>query len=107
MKKEDFIVSVKKEHIDSGVKLSCFDCPIAYAIIDAVSKDKHEKQRMYRRVSVANSINFPDISYSSMRLPDEIRRWVIDFDNGKKVKPFKFKVHFRSTHPVHAEIILI
>jgi hypothetical protein len=94
-------VEVTQHHINTGVKRECFDCPITYALIDAI--EKHEsgakskkavesyKQYLYRKVSVAKTIKLP-YCFNVVELPDTVSDWIIAFDHDKTVKPFSFEI---------------
>jgi len=95
MKTNKIIVEVTQKDIDEGTKGSCYDCPIAYAIIKALNKHNKIKKKYlqdfyYRRVYCAKELSCFDISYKDIKWPKEIRDWIIAFDKGEKVQPFKF-----------------
>lgn len=97
---KDINVIVTDKHIKHGSKKECFDCPIAYAIIDALSKTEKEKQYYYRKVSVAKTIKILNyISYDDIELPEKIKKWIMNFDYGKKVSGISFTIQRVSIYP--------
>jgi len=74
------IISVTEEHIKKGVKASYRTCPIALALEDAGFDSP--------KVSVA-SYWYQDAK--RLNLPLKVQKFIKDFDNGKKVRPFSFR----------------
>lgn len=80
-------VSVTETDIMFGKKGSCTQCPIAYAVKRATGRK--------RNVVVDGqylTINPDRPCEQEMHLPKKARDFVIKFDSGKKVKPFKFGI---------------
>lgn len=94
-------VTVTRRHIATGSKKSCFDCPIAYALIDAMFPVKY-RWATYRKASVAETIKIQGgklTHYAPIEIPDDIKEWIIKFDKGEKVYPFSFVIQQSSYYP--------
>ena len=82
-----FIVSVKAKHIKKGRPSRSTSCPVALAL----------KEAGFRRVDVGEldmSVTQPKPGQYSRTLPNprSVTRFVRNFDQHKKVKPFNFKL---------------
>jgi len=77
-------INVSKKDIEDGVKKSCFDCPISYAII-------RDCKISYRNVSVAKTIKINGC-LQHIEIPEWMGEWIILFDKGLQVQPFEFYI---------------
>jgi hypothetical protein len=84
MNKKEYIVQVTNKDIKDGVKLSCFDCPISYALLRKLKLN-------YRAISVAKTIKIGGL-LSHAAIPELMEKWIITFDKGLPVEPFEFKL---------------
>lgn len=77
------IIRVKQEHIDAGGR-SGLSCPVALAI---------QEQLPDRSVYVGRvSLQFcGDTNWQPM--PQEVRKWIAEYDMGMKVEPFEFEMN--------------
>lgn len=80
------IVPVKQTHIQSGVPQNCHKCPVALALNEAVLT-RNGTFIVDRKIM--GIVGFPHKFYYQ---PRSVQRFVVDFDLGKKVKPFCFKL---------------
>lgn len=79
------VVSVTKDHIKKGVKSEKDCCPMALAMKDAGCKDVIvDRTAMFFRETNGDE--------NAIVLPDDVKRFVDDFDRGMKVKPITFKL---------------
>lgn len=82
-------VKVTQTHINQGCRFSTVSCPIALAA----------KEKFHRRVEVGlddlgvfrSSSSVAGGSSVTYELPFKAQKFIIDFDNGKQVKPFTFE----------------
>lgn len=80
-------IRVEQRHIDAGAKgSSALNCPIGLAVMDATRR---------RHVGVGFlSVNIYDGAHGhiklSAKMPDEARRFVVDFEHDRPVSPFEF-----------------
>lgn len=80
-------VQVTELDIMLGKKGSCTQCPIAYAVKRATGRK--------RNVVVNGKYLVIDGAYNNCQqfsLPKKARDFISKFDDGKKVKPFKFGI---------------
>ncbi|QDK02062.1 hypothetical protein SEA_GIBBLES_105 [Gordonia phage Gibbles] len=80
-------VTVTQKHIDDGTKANCKLCPIAQAITN-----KGYKARVYHELVDLIGKDGVNATY---KLPKKATRFIIDFDEGNKVKPFTFEMRKR------------
>lgn len=71
-------INVTQTHIDTGKKFICNNCPIALALQDV------------GLTGIAVSDSFIYHSEGWFRTPREVKKFIIDFDSGRVVKPFTF-----------------
>lgn len=73
-------VRVTAEDIRLGKRMDCLDCPVARALQRAVGRSV----RVYASEKMAGQKVY--------RLPTSAARFIDQFDIGKKVRPFEFRV---------------
>ena len=79
--------NVEQEHIDNGEIESCYDCPIALALIDqgytfvSITED-------HIRLVVQGKGLAPSKHYICEALPEEMEDFIENFDANKDVVPF-------------------
>ena len=76
-------IKVLASHIKRGKRRECSLCPIALAIT--------RQLKPTNPVKVDNEDVFMDGKY--YRLPTETRRFITNFDAGRKCKPFSFELY--------------
>lgn len=83
-------ISVTEEDIRSGIRMCCFACPVAMAVSARIgaafvaagmSEIKYGKR--------------PD-KCKSFKTPESVRKFIDDFDSGKKCAPFTFELRDES-----------
>ena len=94
------VVSVTQKDIDNGVRMSIGSCPHALAL-------KRACKRVGLKLKDNNSIvvsteetdfyigtgeGYYDWRRKSVKNPEEVRNWIRNFDNGKKVRPMRYVV---------------
>lgn len=77
-------VKITEEHIEYGMRGSCFFCPIA----KSVQEQTHRKVYVTGTQIIVQSRGRPRIYL----LPVKIVQWIRDFDWGRTVGPVKFEV---------------
>ena len=75
------LIEVTAEDIKKGEQGNCWRCPIALALI-----------RAFRTDDVAAPGPYARINHERLDLPNEVRRFIDDFDNGDEVSPFTFEL---------------
>jgi hypothetical protein len=85
-------VKVKKQHIEEGQRNDCKACPIALAL-DA----QHPFGAGW---SVGPEIAFRISDRKKFFLPVDAQKWIIDFDDGKRVRSRNFTLHEMSAREV-------
>lgn len=77
-------ITVTQQHIDEGQRGSSTRDPIAFAMADA------GLERPYAGV---NHLSWhEDDRKMFVKVPKEVYNFMLDFDNGKMVKPFEFQI---------------
>lgn len=80
-------IHLRQDHIDKGQRSECTRCPGALALIEQVpdveSVDVDDIRVIFRTVMGATV---------KVETPEELHDFIIDFDDGKPVKPFSFKI---------------
>jgi len=87
-------IKITQKDIEVGTKKDCFECALAYALM-------RDMKIPFRNVSVAKTLRLP---YVTLNLPRWLERWIIDYDNGKKVPELEFIIVERRA-PLKWEII--
>ena len=77
------IIKVIQRHIKNGVRLNPFSCPIALAL--------REKLNSYHIKVDKDECVIDTLVY---KLPRFAQHFIKKFDDGKKVKPFNFKLDY-------------
>ena len=81
-------VTITQTHINQGTQYHLNSCPVALAIIAAGLDGQGlyvHKQYVYLR------------GRGSFGLPEEVRKFIADFDTGKPVEPFSFDLPIPSS----------
>lgn len=73
-------INVKQSHIDEGKHESPFYCPVALAI--------RAKKQAYVWVASA----YLEIDGRTAPLPARVKRFIYNFDRGRKVRPMSFEM---------------
>ncbi len=90
MKQNKTLFHLTQEHIDRGVKYKSSSCPIALCIAEKLGL----KQNIYGVTSdCVVSPNFLHIEDQTLIASSKIAQFIKDFDAGKKVTPFSFKLN--------------
>lgn len=76
-------VRVTKRHISTGVKGDCYDCPVALATGEAIQS-----------LASFDGDSVWGVGFDCIFAPRSARRFAERFDDGRKVKPFSFKLKF-------------
>ncbi|WP_420431480.1 hypothetical protein [Candidatus Poriferisocius sp.] len=79
-------IEVTQDHIDTGLRRNCHQCPVALAISDVFPGS---------RVNVGGvdvDIVQPDFTEIYFCLPEKVEYFIMHFDRGLTVKPFTFAV---------------
>lgn len=91
------LVNVTEEHIRTGKRCDSYDCPIAYAILDAYGQGKPYVEgspvliNNYRAVRVGQTyIATPGSLSARILMPAAMLGWMRAFDSKKPVVPFSF-----------------
>lgn len=87
-------IKVTQKDIEIDIKKDCFECALAYALM-------RDMKIPFRCVSVAKTLRLPR---ETMFFPRWLERWIIDYDNGKKVPELEFIIVERRA-PLKWEII--
>ena len=74
-------IRVTRGHIDRGVRQSCWFCPVALAVREALGPG-------FTRVEVGS--NRITVNGESWRTTDRVSDFVWDFDRALPVEPFEF-----------------
>jgi hypothetical protein len=84
--KTEVIVNVTASHIKRGVSGDSSSCPVALAL----------RGKKYTFISVNDEIEFVNRSGSIVTVPSpkSVAKFIDRFDDGKKVKPFSFKLSY-------------
>ena len=80
-------IEVKQSHIDEGVQGSCDACPIALAICEVIDPYHLAVNRSEISFSMKNNEQ-----PKSFYFPDNVFRFVSEFDRGIFVEPFSFEL---------------
>ena len=73
-------IKLTQHHIDRGVRLSRFDCPISLALGDLGFSE------------ILVDVDFIWFDGWSHKTPTMVAEWIIAFDAGKEVRPFEFEL---------------
>ena len=93
------LIEVTTKNIKEGKKESIPDCPVALALKEAFPKNKRHVQVGYNNLDIGlikfGPVNDVEKHYVTAQEPmilmsNRVKKFVRDFDNGKKVKSFKF-----------------
>lgn len=69
--------------INQGRKKNCERCPVALAILRALKIEKH--------VFVGGTnVTIPSLGFNSFAFPEEVTRFIENFDSWRHVEPFSF-----------------
>jgi hypothetical protein len=79
------LVKVTRKHIKNGVIKSCIKCPVSLALLDAFTNVPAVLSDELRL-----TVFKTDDSRLMARAPRSVTRFIMNFDNGKKVRPFNF-----------------
>lgn len=82
-------IQVTQEHIDNGLRNSCFSCPIALAINEC--NGITGAQVLLHEIRIRKDCNLYDVNCKTTK---QIRDFMMLFDNGRKVEPFEFELDF-------------
>lgn len=85
-------VDVTQDHIDNGVPLDCYQCPVASAVEDALGR-RAINQEWIRVGGEAIWLVTHDAGgrhATPYHIPRSVRRFIARFDAGKPVQPFTF-----------------
>lgn len=93
-------IKITQEDIDSGIKLHIAYCPIGRAMMREF-KIAEDDERIVQagtnwlyvlpnRKTYASN----ELMVARARTPDEAKKFILDFDKGKPVKPFELVVDF-------------
>jgi hypothetical protein len=86
------IIEVRQDHIDKGLKKNCHSCPVALAV--------KEKFPNWRQISINGfDLYHGYFDIKCVELPVKVYNFVGNFDSGRPVKPFKFKIKINENHP--------
>lgn len=77
-------IEVTQKNIDEGKVLDCHACPVALALVDAGFSD----------VTVGPGYTNVKEHKQWVRTPEEALSFMIQFDKGHPVSPFKFEIDF-------------
>lgn len=77
------IIQVKQKHIKNGIKSDPCNCPVALAI----------KERLSTEDVIVDDLGIGIGLYlETFRSTKKLESFIKNFDNGKKVKPFSFRL---------------
>jgi len=83
------IINVEQKHIDTGLKLNCYFCPVALAIKDKIGRNN----------SVDCKAWYVLINNEKYNLPDQVFYWIMNFDKEwsyiKLLEPFSFELDYK------------
>lgn len=81
-------VRVTKHDIADGKRCHAGQCPVAIAL------SRHVKDSGHWQVGPFDAATWPprDGKRLSVKLPHEVRRWLLDYDAAKPVAPIEFEV---------------
>jgi hypothetical protein len=86
-------VNVTQDHIDRGAPCSCYSCPIALAVSDAVGSLSGADRIIVDRYTLSL---IDDTAVLIGELPKEAVQFIHDFDDTElAVKPFKFSIDLK------------
>ncbi len=85
MKTKTFTVHVKRKHILKGSQMDPKRCPVARALRDIKGLEKATT------CGASVDINYRLAGY----LPQKAKLWIANFDAGKDMKPFSFRVKLK------------
>lgn len=80
-----YLIDVTREDIEDGERDSCTSCPVAIAIQRATGKVASVD---YGRLELPGC--------ATIRLPDFVEKFTLDFDSGAPVEPFSFLIDLES-----------
>lgn len=83
------IIDVLQKDIDYGVRKACMNCPISRAIARAVDSFHVVVTPVIVRIYKKELIQ------KRYSLPSKAQDFVLDFDNGRAVKPFTFELDIK------------
>ena len=78
------IIQVTQQHIDFGLRGSCSSDPLSLAMLDAGLSEPWVSPAYFRWKKDGKTYFHP--------IPENVVEFIIDFDNGKEVRPFEFEV---------------
>ena len=84
-------IRVTSKHIKAGKRGSDTSCPIALAVKETVQKSCLPKFLRSMQINVGGDV---EIGHLCMEGTNKMHQFIIDFDEGKKVKPFTFSLKF-------------
>lgn len=85
-------VNVTKQHISNGKRNGAFDCPVALALKDKLPGKFQVNSETLAYRSLHNK---KWLLTSITTLPKRVQQFISNFDSGKKVQPFEFKITVR------------
>lgn len=91
-------IQVRDEHIRAGVKSKGDACPVYLAMRDAglrVTFVAPVSGYTFEDKKVIDIARIGGISWSSLKMykfPDQVRYWIVDFDDGKDMEPIEFEI---------------
>jgi len=80
-------IHLRQDHIDKGKASDCTKCPGALALLEQVPDIESidvDDLRIIFRTTMGD--------YVRVETPPELHKFIIDFDDGKSVRPFTFKI---------------
>ena len=81
------IVKVKKKHIQLGERKSCYHCPIALAVKDAL------KCHIVDVTTLGISVQMTkDDDYIQYRATNKVKNFVLNYDDFENPKPMQFRL---------------
>lgn len=84
-------VDVLQQHIDKGERYRCSHCPLALAIQPLFVPKIHVQWTRYPLTN-PEAVVATDTGCMVSQLPESAAVFMLAFDGGKEVKPFKFKM---------------
>lgn len=80
-------IKVTQRHINEGLALRCYECPVVLAIRDA-----SDTEAMAGLTTLYTLEKFTGRILTMCPTPDEVKNFMRSFDGRKPVQPFQFEV---------------
>ena len=95
-------INVTQDHIDSGKKDSCYDCPIALALTEQILLPNGRKwcvecnhAKIHVELLAKKPVNYDFYNYGRTPLSWNVELFIRDFDSSIPVEPFSFEFAYK------------